>query len=151
MSKKKRPLTRAFLVLYQASQQKRVQLFMGRGLLAVRAARPCFDRLSLQKLHQRRQIFLLIIILQRVIIGTTILLIDNGGRIVIDHQPVVQQRPSHAPVAVRKGVNALKTGMEVRPCLQWCFRANGIDFFNQLRKVVSTSLGCEPTSFLPVT
>ena len=56
---------------------------MGRGLLAVCAARPCFDRLGFQKLHQRGQVLLLVIGLQRVIIGAAILLIDDGGWIVV--------------------------------------------------------------------
>ena len=107
--------------------------------------------MSLQKLHQRGQVLLRIIILQHIIIGAAILLIDNGGRIVVDHQPVVQQRPSQAPVAVRKGMDILKAGMEVRPCLQGRFRSDGVDFFNQLREVVLYLIGWRTDLVFPVT
>ena len=79
--------------------------------------------------------------MQRVIIGAAILLVDDGGRIVVDHQPIVQQRPPYTPVTVRKGVDILKASVEVRPCLQWRFRADGVDLFDQLRKVVLYLVG----------
>ena len=114
---------------------------MRRGLLSGRAARPCFDRLRLKELHQRDQVLLLIIGLQRFIIGAAILLIDDGGWIVVNHQPVVQQRPPHAPVSIRKGMDVFKAGVEIRPCLQRGFRTDGVDFLNQLRKVALHLIG----------
>ena len=47
-------------------------------------------------------------------------------------------------------MDILKPSVEVRPCLQGRFRSDGVDFFDQLRKVVLYLVG-EPTSFLPVT
>ena len=79
--------------------------------------------------------------MQRVIIGAAILLIDDGGWIVINHQPVVQQRSPHAPVSIRKGMDVFKAGVEVRPRLQRGFHADGVDFLNQLRKVALYLIG----------
>ena len=38
-------------------------------------------------------------------------------------------------------MDILKASVEVRPCLQWRFRADGVDFFNQLREVVLYLIG----------
>ena len=38
-------------------------------------------------------------------------------------------------------MDILKASVEVRPCLQWRFRADGVDFFDQLRKVVLYLVG----------
>lgn len=83
--------------------------------------RPGFHRLLLKEFGQQIQVFLLVISLQGTVVGTAVFLVDDHGRIVVDHQPVVQQRPSNTPVAPSSIMRLWlgRTGSAIWPARRW--------------------------------
>ena len=83
--------------------------------------RPGLHRLLFEEFGQQVQVLLLVISLQGIVVGAAVFLVDDHRWIVVDHQPVVQQRPANTPVAPSSIMRLWpgRTGPAIWPARRW--------------------------------
>ena len=120
------------------SQHEKAEALALWSIAVAQFHRPCpgLHRLLFEEFGQQIQVFLLVISLQGIVVGAAVFLVDDHGRIVVDHQPVVQQRPANTPIAVGKGMDILKAGVKICPSFQGSLLPDGVDLVDQLGKIV---------------
>ena len=91
---------------------------------------------AIEKLPQRHQLLPVIPRLQCGVILLTVLLVDDDGRMPMEHQQIIHCQPADSPVAVRKGVDVLKFGVEVCRRDQYVLWLHIPQFLQQLLHLV---------------
>ena len=124
-------------------QHEKVEALVLRCIAVAQLHRPCpgLRRLLFEEFGQQVQVLLLVISLQSIVVGAAVFLVDDHGRMVVDHQPVVQQRPANTFIAVSKGMDILKAGVKICPGLQGSLLPDGVDLVDQLGKVIFDLIG----------
>lgn len=79
---------------------------------------PGLDRLFPQKVLHRPDCFICIISFKRGVVRLAVFFKDDDRWLLMDHQPIVQERATNPSIATSEGMDVFKSDVEIGSCFQ---------------------------------